>query len=259
MKLRTIWRYLRPRYLRDHRRGFCPVCSRRTIFLLTDTAETIRNHALCVRCGSCSRQRHVALHVLEALRERGVARYADLGARPDIAVYDTSTEGRLARRMAGAPNLTVSEFFDDVPPGESRDGVMCQDLQRLTFADATFDLIVSEDVFEHVPDYARGFREVFRVLKPGGYHVFSIPYHFDRRTRPLFEWREGRPVLFEPVEYHGDPIRGLIPCYTHFGYDLLDILRETGFEARLEISLFGESERFGTFDSFTLVTRKPPT
>jgi SAM-dependent methyltransferase len=255
MRLRSLSRHLRPRYLRDSRFGTCTVCGRRSLFVFTGSIDTVRNHAVCVRCGSCSRQRHLAWAVLQAFADRGVRRLADFESRPEFVLYDTCSQGTLAR--AAGPRVLRSEFYDDVPRGESRDGVLSQDLRRLTFADASLDLIVSEDVFEHIPEYPAAFREVHRVLKPGGHHIFTIPFYFDRRTRELFEWRNGEPVLFEPIEYHGDPIRGELPCFTHFGYDLLDFLREIGFEVRLEISSLGNHLRHGTFDSYTLITRKP--
>lgn len=41
----------------------------------------------------------------------------------------------------------------------------------------TFDFVVSSEVFEHVPPpVSRAFDNVFRLLKPGGVFVFSVPY-----------------------------------------------------------------------------------
>jgi SAM-dependent methyltransferase len=122
--------------------------------------------------------------------------------------------------------------------------------------DNSLDLVITEDVFEHIPDWKRAFGEVHRVLKPGGCHIFSIPYFFGRKTRELFRWEDGKAVLEEPVEYHGDPIRGSIPAFMHFGRDLSDVLEGIGFETRIEIANFAECERYGTWDSFTLVSRK---
>lgn len=45
----------------------------------------------------------------------------------------------------------------------------------LPFGDQTFDLAVSSWVFEHLPDPARTFQEVARVLQPGGRLIFLTP------------------------------------------------------------------------------------
>ena len=48
------------------------------------------------------------------------------------------------------------------------------------FPDASFDACVSNYVLEHIPDPARHFSEVARVLKPGGVYCFRTPnrYHY---------------------------------------------------------------------------------
>jgi SAM-dependent methyltransferase len=50
---------------------------------------------------------------------------------------------------------------------------------RLPFDDNTFDLIISDQVFEHVQDQVTAFRELYRVTKPGGYqfHIIPAPYY----------------------------------------------------------------------------------
>jgi ubiquinone/menaquinone biosynthesis C-methylase UbiE len=45
--------------------------------------------------------------------------------------------------------------------------------EALPFADGSFDLVVGHAVLHHVPDVARGLREVLRVLAPGGRFVFA--------------------------------------------------------------------------------------
>jgi arsenite methyltransferase len=42
------------------------------------------------------------------------------------------------------------------------------DAARLPFADGTFDVAVSTQVYEYVPDVPAGLAEVYRVLRPGG-------------------------------------------------------------------------------------------
>ena len=53
------------------------------------------------------------------------------------------------------------------------------DAERLPFADNTFDIVTSSWVLEHLPNPVRTFREVARVLRPGGRFLFLTPnrYH----------------------------------------------------------------------------------
>lgn len=48
-------------------------------------------------------------------------------------------------------------------------------LSALPFPDASFDLVVSGEVLEHLPDDRAAAREFFRVLRPGGYAMVSVP------------------------------------------------------------------------------------
>ena len=48
--------------------------------------------------------------------------------------------------------------------------------EELPFADASFDLVVSTDVLEHVIDLHATLLEMRRVLKPGGHLVVRVPY-----------------------------------------------------------------------------------
>ena len=256
MKLKTFLKHLRPRYIFANRRGRCAVCDRPTLFLLTDSAETIRNHAVCIRCGSSSRHRHLALWIKMEYQASGIGKISEFKNRPDLTVFNASTKGSIAKALGTAPNIICSEYFDDVESGGFKNGVLNQDLQQLTFKNDSIDLVITEDVFEHVPNVRRCFAELHRVLKKGGKHIFTIPYYFDRKTRDLFKIENGNRVLFEPIEYHGDPIRGLIPCFTHFGHDLLGILDEMGFEMKIEWSWYADQARFGTFDCYTFIARK---
>ena len=44
-------------------------------------------------------------------------------------------------------------------------------MEKQTFADASFDLVITSDVFEHVLDPSRGFSEIARTLRPSGVHA----------------------------------------------------------------------------------------
>ncbi len=58
-----------------------------------------------------------------------------------------------------------------------------ENVERLSFSDASFDLVYSYGVLHHTPNPAAAIGELFRVLKPGGnaivmlYHRQSFNYH----------------------------------------------------------------------------------
>ncbi len=70
----------------------------------------------------------------------------------------------------------------------------CGDAYDLPYRDRWFDLVLLNNVWEHVPDPLRLLAAVRRVLKPGGFVIVSTPsrYRFGNLVRVLL----GRPVLF---------------------------------------------------------------
>jgi ubiquinone/menaquinone biosynthesis C-methylase UbiE len=47
------------------------------------------------------------------------------------------------------------------------------DAERLPYDDGTFDIVLGHAVLHHIPDLDGSFREILRVLKPGGRFVFA--------------------------------------------------------------------------------------
>jgi SAM-dependent methyltransferase len=130
----------------------------------------------------------------------------------------------------------ASEYFGpELSSGEpGPGGTLHQDLQRLSFATGSFDLVVSTDVLEHVPDPYRAHDEIRRVLRPGGHHVFTVPYEegalLDDVRATLAA--DGSVVLLAEPLYHGDPVRpqeGAL-VYTIFGLEMVVRLARLGME-----------------------------
>src|SRR5690606_35005603 len=91
--------------------------------------------------------------------------------------------------------------------------------------DASFDLVITSDVFEHLPEPERAFAEVARTLRPGGAHVFTVPL-FDRDETLVRAVREGAAIRhLEPPDYHGNPIdpAGSL-VFREWGRDLADVI-----------------------------------
>ena len=73
------------------------------------------------------------------------------------------------------PSLVGSEYLGEkwALGSYDADGLRNEDATRLTFDDASFDLVMSFEVLEHIPDYLAALREVRRILRPGGRFYFT--------------------------------------------------------------------------------------
>lgn len=49
------------------------------------------------------------------------------------------------------------------------------DMHKMTFKNSSFDKAISSEVLEHLNDDAKALREIYRILKPGGTIVISVP------------------------------------------------------------------------------------
>ena len=204
----------------------CFVCGRDAYFLLEEGACLFRE-AQCEHCGAGKRNSDVARAVLRTClgSEDGCleTRRAELAP---LCLYNTQAFGALHDHLHVLPDYVCSEYMDGVPPGEFVDGVRCEDLTRLTFDDDVFDLVISEEVLEHVQDLDAALREVRRVSRPGGHFIFTVPFNEHHRTRKRAALDEtGRVIELLPPVHHGDAVRpeGAL-VFTDFGRDLPDLL-----------------------------------
>ncbi len=88
----------------------------------------------------------------------------------------------------------------------------------LPFPDGSFDVVISLDVFEHIPDSDAHLREVARVLRPGGSYLLQTP---NKWMNALFETVRWRSLKWK--EDH---------CALHTLGQLRARLRQHGFEVR---------------------------
>jgi SAM-dependent methyltransferase len=149
-----------------------------------------------------------------------------------LAVHESSPGGSASEKLAReCKRYTATHWFPDISPGLPKNGFRCENLESQTFSDGSFELVVTQDVFEHVLDPAKGFREVARTLKPGGAHVFTIPWYFWKETlvRAVRE-ADGKVCHLMEPNYHGNPIdpTGSL-VVTEWGADFCDfIYRHSG-------------------------------
>lgn len=237
-----------------HRVGKCNICGKASLFICLDI-DMARNNMYCLFCHSSSRKRHVAKVILNEV-VRDSSSISDIPKKQNLAIYSTDINDALYKVLHDYTLYTSSSFLPSVKPGtQIKERVFCQDLENLSFDDRTFDLVITEDVFEHVRDYKKGFCEVNRVLKTGGYHIFTVPCYFDRPTLVRVDTSTDEDIYLLPPEYHGDKIRGQILAYRTFGIDIFHFLQSCGFDTRVDFSCYSD-QRAGIFNSYVFITKK---
>jgi Methyltransferase domain len=207
------------------------------------TNINLTNSLICKHCYSKFRIRCTADVLLKHFREKSVK---DLTRRKlqNIQILETGTVGSVFATFRDVPHILKSEYYDNVPTGKLVNGVRCEDLQKLTFDDNSLDVIISLDVFEHIPEPFKAFSEVLRVLKPGGIAIITFPVDKrNKETKTVAELKDGNVVFHKEPSYHSDPIRddGSL-VFTEFGMDILDILTKKGFNAELK-TYFTEKDK----------------
>lgn len=208
--------------------GACPVCGRAGYF--ERDRLSISESFRCAGCQGALRYQGQARGILRAVSRHGARSVAELAAQPGFGgldIFEPGTLGPFRPLLRPIPGYVQSFFDPATPPGEVRDGLRCENLMDLTFADASFDLVITSDIFEHVRHPARGFAEVFRILRPGGWHVFTIPGRWPLRRRTVARVDVSGPgdVHWLPAVYHNHDHL----VYNDFGRDLFDLLDGVGF------------------------------
>lgn len=184
--------------------------------------------AACEECGLNSRMRALVQYLKERT-DPGKVRKAY------IAEQVTPLFQKLKKLY---PSLTGSEFMGDqyksgdmVTKWRTLTRIRHEDMTALSFGDGEFDLAMTLDVFEHIPNYRKAFAEICRVLAPGGHLIFTIPFFYDLAVTRVRASVGSEGIIHHlPPEIHGNPVSdGGSLCFQNFGWDLLDDLRKVGF------------------------------
>lgn len=209
---------------------WCPVCGRATLAARFD--ENLRDSGSCVSCGATNRQRQVAWALLNLL-SGGVGAGLNKLSTLKIRIFHAEAAGPIHLGLVGNPGYCCSEFIGyDRRPGEAVEGTRHEDVQDLSFADNSFDLVITTDILEHVPDPYRAHREIFRVLGTGGSHLFTVPFlHSDVLDQERCRiGADGEIAHLSEPQYHHDPLReGGALVYRLFSMEMLVRLSQIGF------------------------------
>lgn len=199
----SVLRYLNRRDMRilSHgyfHPGFCPVCERPTLFFRPCPYSAImREYYRCLWCRSTPRYRAFNL-----VLQKHFPNWRNL------TIHESSPGGAMSKKLARlCPGYVASDYRPGFPFGELCGQTRNENLQHQTFRDASFDLVVTLDVFEHLPFPEKAFFEIARTLKPGGAHIFTVPCDLTSPTVVRAELSvSGEITHHKPAVYHGNPI-----------------------------------------------------
>lgn len=190
--------------------------------MLPDCSYNLRETVNCPKTGFNMRMRAVVHAVKHFEKDR------------DAGIYIAEQKTPLFKYFADYySDVTGSEYLGDVVSLGScnAEGLRNEDATQLTFANDSFDVVLSFEVLEHIPDYRKALCETQRVLRQGGRFYFTAPFvPFWQETIVRAKIENGEIVHILEPEYHGDPVRAEgILCFQHFGWDIVDSLTEAGF------------------------------
>ncbi|AUN95997.1 hypothetical protein C0099_14245 [Pseudazoarcus pumilus] len=204
---------------------------------------SLRPDPFMTRCLRC-RANGTNLSLIPVIREH-------MAGTPVRKAWEMSTYGAtldfLRREL---PDVVASEYFEGVASGTLVDGVRCEDVQATSFADASLDLVTSNQVFEHVPDDLAGYAECARILRPGGALVFSVPLYDIPVTRRLARIEDGRVIVDGEAEYHDSRASGpksVLTFWRHSVHDIAARVAAAGFDVALREVRVATSQRHPAF------------
>jgi SAM-dependent methyltransferase len=149
----------------------------------------------------------------------------------DAAIHESSPSKRDVSLLLqkNCKRYVSSQFYPNKPFGSMIRGDRNENLEAQTFQDSIFDLVITQDVFEHLYSPDKGFAEVARTLKPGGRHIFTVP--IVNKNAPTEVWavkgKHGEPIFLKTEDWHMNPIdlKGS-PATMHWGYDIVDYIKK---------------------------------
>jgi SAM-dependent methyltransferase len=188
----------------------------------------------CSRCGAKLRARRLAQVLIDLYPVSPPAQsLAEWVKHPNVAnlkIAEVNKVDGLHDTLAKLPTLAYSDFHEGAATGSYVNQVRNEDLSALSYANNSFDLVITSETLEHIPNLQAALTEIHRVLVPGGRHVFTVPLLPGVPTtyaRSVIDPTGRIHHLAPPICHPGGDIG--YPVFTEFGADFSQILQAAGF------------------------------
>jgi len=221
--------------------SFCSVCGQKAKFIIT--GKLWREHYICSFCAASPRQRSLmTVFNIVAPHWR------------ELTIHESSPYGASSKVFEDqCQNYIATHLFKDIPLGSYLDGIRCENIEKMTFHDQCFDVVITQDVMEHVLNPQKAFAEIARILKPGGIHIFTVPFYDGKKSVIRSVDKDGKISYLHTPRYHGNPIDKQGSLVTvDWGYDIIDFIYSTSGMKTTIYSLLDRSllSRFKILDVF---------
>ncbi len=187
----------------------CPVCGGSFSRFLPYGYNKVRQGVLCPGCFSLERHRLLWLYLKN---KTGFF-------KNQLKVLHIAPEQCFYSRFRKMGNLDYVTADLNSPLADVK-----LDVQRIPFADNSFDVVICNHVLEHVPDDRKAMCEILRILKPGGFAILQVPVDITLETtyeNPAIVTPKERELHFRQKDH-----------FRLYGRDYLQRLKECGFVLR---------------------------
>jgi len=168
-----------------------------------------RPNALCPRCQALERHRLLWLYFGDQTNL----------FNDNLNVLHIAPERVFEKKLKQLKNLDY--ITADLDPGRA---MVQMDITNISYEDNFFDVILCSHVLEHVPDDRKAMRELYRVLKPGGWAILQVPI---LRDKTFEDFSITKPEDRKRVFGQSDHVRV-------YGKDYKDRLEEAGFRVKVD-------------------------
>lgn len=204
--------------------GYDPICSKQDKFRSIN--GWFRDDYISEECRTQPRERALGFVLANILH---------IFNRTGVVIHESSPNdfGSSFKFKSMFPKYVSSQYSFTVPCGQpvsSTNGDFSLDLEnQYCIPDSSYDIIISQDVFEHIYDPEKAFAEIARTLKPGGFHIFTVPLtskQYKTFRAAVRDIETGKVNLYAPPEIHGNPMgQGGSLLTTQWGYDIVNIIK----------------------------------
>ncbi|UBM58925.1 class I SAM-dependent methyltransferase [Marinilongibacter aquaticus] len=194
----------------------CTVCSSKFKKFLPYGRLEPRENALCPNCLALERHRLMYLY----LRQE-----TDFFIKP-AKVLHVAPEYCFIKRFEALPNLEYITADIESPLAKVK-----MNIEDIQFPENSFDVIFCNHVLEHVNDFEKACKELYRVLKPGGWAIMQSPQDM-RMPHTLEDPSITDPRERERVFKQADHLR-------LFGQDYAHELEKGGFMVKEDRFVMG--------------------